>query len=272
MYRLHPSLLTAPWTLTSVYDTGPLRNTLDELVDLDQLNDEETRVFVGATNVATGDMAFFDSRCPGGLTFEHVAASGSLPPSFPMTDIDGASYWDGGLFSNTPLSPAINALEQAAGGDPSAVRELIVVELFPMDAPVPRTMGDVVQRMVQLQYTSRLKVDEKLFEKIDRFVDLLAEVDEALPQGSDIRNDPTYVALRAHRKINHFNVVTSSLPVELSNASDFSRGSIQARVQAGYEDAVAQGIGRVDSAGLRSGWTGPDSGREITASAAPASR
>ena len=104
------------------------------------LNDEQTRVFVGATQICTGEIEFFDSRRPGGLTFEHVVASGSLPPGFPMTEIEGEWYWDGGLFSNTPLSPAINALEEAANGDPSAVRELIVVELFPMNAPIPRTM------------------------------------------------------------------------------------------------------------------------------------
>ena len=121
-------------TFTSIYDTAPLRQTLTELVDPAILNDEETRVFVGATQIRTGKIEFFDSRCPGGLTFEHVVASGSLPPGFPMTEIEGKWYWDGGLFSNTPLSPAIDALEEAADGDPCAVRELIVVELFPMNA------------------------------------------------------------------------------------------------------------------------------------------
>src|SRR5438093_851065 len=85
----------------------------------------------------------------------------------PMTRIDSKEgsrwYWDGGLFSNTPLSPAINALEEAGGGDPSVLRELIVVELFPMEAPIPATMPDVFERMVQLQYASRLKLDEKFF-------------------------------------------------------------------------------------------------------------
>src|SRR5688572_9389401 len=47
MYRLHAALFMAPWTLTSVYDTAPLRQTLNELVDPRTLNDEETRVFVG---------------------------------------------------------------------------------------------------------------------------------------------------------------------------------------------------------------------------------
>jgi NTE family protein len=258
MYRLNAGLFTTPWTSTSIYDTAPLRTTLAELVDPARLNDGDPRVVVGAVQVGTGEMEFFDSRRVDGLTFEHVAASGSLPPSFPMTRSGDDWYWDGGLFSNTPLSPAINALEEAADGDPTAVRELIVIELFPMRAAIPRSLDDVLQRMVQLQYTSRLTLDKKFFDKIDRLVDLMARIDEGLPKGSDVRTDPTYREMRAYRKIDHFNVVTSGLPPALSNASDFSRSSIEARIQAGYDDAIAQGIGRVDGAGLRFGVTSAD--------------
>src|SRR4029079_17663958 len=129
-------------------------------------------------------MEYSRSRQPGGLTFEHVAASGSLPPSFPMTPIGQHQDWGGGLFSNTPLGPAINALEQAAGGDRAVERELVVVELFPMRAPVPRTFTDVLQRMVQLQYTSRLTLDGDFFDQMSDVVDLIAAADDALPPDS----------------------------------------------------------------------------------------
>jgi NTE family protein len=257
MYQLHAGLFTAPWLLTSIYDTAPLRATLTELVEPDKLDDDDPRVIVGATNVATGEMEFFAPDRPGGLTFEHVAASGSLPPGFPMTMVDGAAYWDGGLFSNTPLAPAIDALERAAGGDPDVERELVVVELFPMRAQVPRSLQDVVQRMVQLQYTSRLKLDAAFFDTISGIVDLVERVDAELPAESGIRDDPIYRKARGYRRIDHLNVVTSSLPAELSNASDFSRASVEARIRAGYRDAVAQGIGSPYGPGLRFGTTGP---------------
>jgi predicted acylesterase/phospholipase RssA len=257
MYQLQAGLFTAPWLLSSIYDTAPLRATLRELVDPERLNTDDPRVIVGATDVATAEMRFFDGRQPGGLTFEHVAASGSLPPGFPMTVIDGRSYWDGGLFSNTPLGPAIDALEQAAGGDRSVERELIVVELFPMRAAVPRTLQDVMARMTQLQYTSRMTLDAAFFDKISRIVDLVDRVDAALPADSDIRDDPTYRDMRGYRRIDHLNVVTSSLPAELSHASDFSRSSVEARIRAGYADAVAQGIASPRAAGLRFGTTEP---------------
>ena len=86
----------------------------------------------------------------------------------------------------------------------------------------------------------------------------MEKLDAALPDRADIRNDPTYKELRSYRKINHFNVVTSSLPAKLSNAADFSRSSIEARIKAGHDDAVRQGIGRIDAPGLRSGITAPN--------------
>ena len=256
MYQLHAGLFAAPWLATSLYDTSPLRTTLGELVDPARLNAPDPQVIVGATNVGTGEMEFFDRDRPGGLTFEHVAASGSLPPSFPMTAIGKQAYWDGGLFSNTPLSPAIEALERAGGGDRGVERELIVVELFPMRSTVPRTMQEVISRMVQLQYTSRLTLNARFFDRIAKVVDLVDRVDAALPAESDIRDDPTYRRVRAYRRINHLNVVTSSLPPELSNAGDFSRTSVEARIQAGYDDAIAQGIGDPSAPQLRFGVTG----------------
>jgi hypothetical protein len=40
----------------------------------------------------------------------------------------------------------------------------------------------------------------------------MTKIDENLPLDSDARNDATYRELCSYRKINHFNVVTSTLP------------------------------------------------------------
>jgi NTE family protein len=53
-------------------------------------------------NVRTGNFTYFDSTTHH-ITPAHVIASGSLPPGFPATEIEGECYWDGGLVSNTPL-------------------------------------------------------------------------------------------------------------------------------------------------------------------------
>src|SRR3954454_11603827 len=124
--------------------------------------------------------------------------------------------------------------------------------------PLHVVVRGVLKRMVQLQYTSRLTLDGDFFDQMSNVVDLIAQVDDTLPADSPIRSDPLFATLRAHRKIDHLNVVTSSLPPELSNAGDFSHSSIEARIQAGYQDAMAQGIGEVDAPGLRFGVTATD--------------
>jgi len=81
----------APWRRTSIYDLAPLRETLAEMVDLEKLNNGGIRVAVGATNVGTSEIKYFDNDKVR-LSFENVMASGSLPPGFPMTEVEGNSY------------------------------------------------------------------------------------------------------------------------------------------------------------------------------------
>ena len=47
-------------------------------------------------------MHYFDSRAMP-IALDHVLASGALPPGFPAIRIDGDPYWDGGIYSNTPI-------------------------------------------------------------------------------------------------------------------------------------------------------------------------
>ena len=64
------------------YTTDDLRKTVGDIVDFERLNAKQTRLTVGAVNVRTGKMHYFDSRnLP--ITLDHVLASGALPPGFP---------------------------------------------------------------------------------------------------------------------------------------------------------------------------------------------
>jgi NTE family protein len=84
------------------YSTHPLERTLRELVDFSFIAANKTRLTVGAANVRTSDMRYFDSRDME-ITARHVMASGALPPAFPAVRIDGELYWDGGILSNTTI-------------------------------------------------------------------------------------------------------------------------------------------------------------------------
>ncbi len=237
MYRPRLDYSYAPWRRTSIYDLAPLRQTLTEMVDLEKLNNGGIRVAVGATNVGTSEIKYFDNDKMR-LSFENVMASGSLPPGFPMTVVNGDYYWDGGLFENTPLSPALNRLEELD----KAKRELVVVELFPRRSPIPDDMADVVNRMLQLQYTNRLKLDGKFFEKFNSYIGLVEEIDNSLEEDHPIRKTEGYKELQKYKRIDAASVIRAHLPPELTNASDFSKASIEKRIDAGYRDAIEQKI------------------------------
>jgi NTE family protein len=249
MYSLRPDYLVNPCAADSIYDTTPLRKTLGKLVDLKTLNESKTRLVVGAVDVASGEFKTFDNRDPEGLSFEHIVASGSLPPNFPNVKIkmNGKThhYWDGGLFWNTPLSPAINCLEECGTDRADTRRELLVVELFPACGAVPRDMAGVMNRLSQLLFASKLELDAELFVRLNSFIDLALEIDRAVPADCvAVRNSPGYKKLIGHKKIDAFNIIRSKMPLERGNAGDFSKASLDWRIAAGYKDAMAQGIGK----------------------------
>src|SRR4029453_15912559 len=88
----------------SFYDTSPLRQTLQELIDFDLLNSGAVRLSIGAAHLLRGDSVYFDTQDKDyRLGPEHIMASAALPPGFPPIEIDGEHFWDGGVLSNTPL-------------------------------------------------------------------------------------------------------------------------------------------------------------------------
>ncbi len=92
----------------SFYDTAPLVETLNRLVDWDRVNNGNVRLSVGAVAVETGNFRYFDTKVDT-IDARHILASGALPPGLPPVEIDGCWYWDGGLVSNTPLEHVVDA-------------------------------------------------------------------------------------------------------------------------------------------------------------------
>jgi len=250
MYRIRPSYIStpllAPFVETSIYDVTALRRTLSDLIDLNRLNRSDMHLVVSAVDIETGEVAYFENQSEAPLTIEHILASGGLAPGFPMINIkdqptgEGKWYWDGGFASNLPLAKAIDLLEQFDPDNPDVQRELIVIELFPMRAQVPTNLIEVQDRITQLVFSSKLILDEQLFGKMNAFVDLIEQIDQALPPESPLRQHPGYQELKRHRKIDSFLVLTSTTPVATSGASDFSQATIERRIAAGYHDALIQ--------------------------------
>jgi NTE family protein len=156
--RIPPALFRSPGTpeAISIYDTAPLRETLSELVDFDLLNSGAVRMSIGAVQVLTGNMKYFDTTSHS-VGPEHIMASGALPPGFPPIEIEGEPYWDGGLVSNTPLQ---HVLER---GGPREDMCVFQIDLFSARGSMPPTLFDIGQREKEIRYSSRTRLNTDIF-------------------------------------------------------------------------------------------------------------
>jgi NTE family protein len=259
MGYMRPEILVNPFMATSVCDNTPLRQTLEELVDVKRINNSPIHLIVAATDVETGELVTFENKNrPTPFTFDMVLASGSIAPVFPMTNateqVSGKEghYWDGGFIASLPLSPAINALEQCYEHDEDVKRVLIVVQVHPLRSRLPRNMSEVLGRFFQLLISSKLVLDQELFDKMDAYIDLahliegMKEVDKAIENEIPQRykEDPAharrvlqaYRELKGHKKID-FIVIQMTRPESLTGDGNFSRSAIEDRIECGYEDA-----------------------------------
>jgi NTE family protein len=217
---------------TNIYNTEPLRLTLSQLVDLEALADPKASpgLLVSATDVEEGQIAYFYSG-DRGLALDHILASGSLPPSFPMTVIGGKSFWDGGLFDNTPLGAVLDKLDGTKGAN----RTVFVVNLFPNKAPVPGNLQEVAVRTQNLQFANRTLEDLKLMGRFDE-VAALMEALENLPDGNPLKDHPACRAVAKRKYIRVPRIVSITRPeqVEGFGGSDFSPDTIEQRASEGY--------------------------------------
>ena len=149
-----PSAWLQPWGTEgalSFYDTAPLRETLEQLVDFDLLNAGYPRLSVGAANIRKGNSVYFDTR-ERRIGPEHIMASAALPPGFPPVQIDGEAYWDGGVVSNTPLQYLLDVQRDAS-------MLVFQVDLFSARGTLPHNLPGVYERHKDILYSSRTRLN-----------------------------------------------------------------------------------------------------------------
>jgi len=186
--RLLPPAFALPGTpeALSFYDTSPLKETLDRLVDWDLLNNGPIRLSVGAVDIQSGNFRYFDTRDEK-LDARHIMASGALPPGLPPVEIDGCWYWDGGLVSNTPLTHILDRQDSDT--------LIFQIDLFPAADKLPRTMTDVIAREKEIRFSSRTRTvsDERMRLRQER--QMVCRLLDKLPP--ELMDDPEVQAVRA---------------------------------------------------------------------------
>jgi len=212
----------------SYYSTAPLRETLGELVDFDLLNDGPTRLTVGAVNAASGAMRYFDSRKER-LNVDHVMASGALPPAFPAVRIEGQPYWDGGIYSNTPIEAVLDDM-------PRRDSLILAVNVWHQTGPEPDSIWQVMARHKDIQFASRADSHILRQKQLHRLRHVIRELAQELPASK--RSDAHCKDLAAwgcSTTMHVAHLVSPRLKDEDSTKDiDFSPSGVRARREAGY--------------------------------------
>ena len=214
----------------SYYDTGPLRETLERMVDFDLLNSGKVRLSVGAVNVRSGNFTYFDTA-EQRVDVRHIMASGALPPGFPPIEIDGEFYWDGGLVSNTPLQYVLD--------QPGPHHRLVFqVDLFSAGGLLPTNLLQVTEREKEIRFSSRTRLNTDSELKKQAIAQAARRLMSKLPDA--LRKDPDALALLARRHEAAVSVVhliyRSKNYESQSKDYEFSRASMEDHWQAGSDD------------------------------------
>lgn len=217
---------------SSYYDTSPLRNMLERLIDFDRINDRTIRLSLGAVNVKTGTLHYFDSEkeriCP-----EHIMASGALPPGFPAVRVGGELYWDGGIYSNTPLDVLLDDM-------PRVDNLCFMVALFNPVGAEPRSIPEVETRQKDILYGTRAKEHIQAYSKTHNLRRAVRALHERLPE--DLRNDPelrSFLEQGCHTTMHIVELICPARNWELAFKDiDFSWEAIEDRWERGYRDAA----------------------------------
>jgi len=214
--------------MAGFYSVEPLSRTLNELVDFDIINSGATRLTVGASNVSTSEMVYFDSRDQA-LALPHIMASGALPPAFPPVRIGDDYFWDGGVLSNTPV-------ETVFDDNPRRNSVIYSVHIWNPEGPPPRSMHEVMNRYKDVQYSSRSASHIKRQRQLHRLRHVITELASHLDD--EARRDPAVRDLLAYGCTTRMHVIRLLAPrlgyEDHSKDVDFSPAGIRKRWEAGY--------------------------------------
>jgi NTE family protein len=216
----------------SLYTTEALAKTMTALTDPAWFNSGRPRLTVSTVNIKTGRLQYFDSaRMP--LELRHVLASAALPISFGAVRIDGDPYWDGGIYSNTPI-------EVVFEDNPRRDSIVFADQMWHSAGAEPQTFLDVLSREKDIQFASRDASHIVHQQNLHRLRHVVRELVRLVPE--DKRDTPEVKALAAYGCKTFMHIVRLNAPYIEGEGNtrdfDFTREGIRLRWQAGHDDTA----------------------------------
>jgi NTE family protein len=142
-------------------DVNPLRELVQQHVDLHALQNGPLEIFVTATAVQTGQPRVFTRK---DISVDALLASACLPHLFRAVEIDGQPYWDGGYSGNPALWPLIYW---------TPALDLLLVKINPLVRPdLPDTPAEIADRVSEITFNAGLVSEMRAIAFVRR---LLAE-------------------------------------------------------------------------------------------------
>lgn len=215
----------------SYYSSAPMRETLCELVDFGALNAGHPRLTIGAVHVGSGAMRYFDSRHEA-LDVEHVMASGALPPGLPAVRVRGEPYWDGGLYSNTPLEAVLD-------DNPRRDSLIFSVNVWQQTGHEPASIWQAMARQKDIQYASRADSHIARQKQIHHLRHVIRELARRMPEDErDSQEGRELASWGCHTTMHLVRLLAPQLDGEdYMKDLDFSEAGIRWRREAGLADA-----------------------------------
>jgi NTE family protein len=228
-----------------LYDTTPLKNTLNKYIDFKKLNKSNIpRLIVTATNLQTSEPVIFDSMSTN-VDSDHLLGCASFPfYGISWVEKDGKYLWDGSLLSNTPLREVIDV-------SPRRDKKVYIVNLFPrIQNELPENIFDSWHRARDIVHTDKTDHNIRMSEVISRYLSLLKDMHDILNnvQLDENKKERFFQIEREYHKLaeDRGAIIQEITKIERSEDihfifedADFSTSTIKKLIRQGEKDAEA---------------------------------
>jgi NTE family protein len=160
-YRYYENMLlnSSPYDFNP-FNLNPLRDVLNKVIDFDAVRASPMHLFVSATDVLKGKERVFTKD---ELDVETALASSALPFLFQAVEVKGEPYWDGGYLGNPPLWPLYYE---------DTPRDILIVMLNPFRRKtVPRTAGEIVDRLNEITFNAALTAELRAVAFVQKLIE-----------------------------------------------------------------------------------------------------
>ncbi len=203
-----------PYKWTFLYDKDPLKKTLMQFIDFNNLKKinikekddakeshkykEKSRLIITSTDIQRGEPVVFDNAHMD-IDADKILAGASYPfYGIRWTEKDGKYLWDGSLLTNTPMLEVIRA-------SPLNDKRFFIVDVFPRNQKdIPKNMFEVWHRARDIVFMDKTDKNIEMLKVNEKSINLLKRIYKIINSPDAKIDDKTKEKLQELNKEYHF--------------------------------------------------------------------